>query len=56
LAPTISPASSGLIVRDHLGAGVGCLDLVPADFNGDGRTDLAVANAHTDDVSVLLAE
>ena len=56
VAPTISPASSGLIVRDHLGAGVGCLDLVPADFNGDGRTDLAVANAHTDDVSVLLAE
>ena len=24
------------------------------DFNGDGRTDLAVANAGTNDVSVLL--
>ena len=28
--------------------------LVAGDFNGDGRTDLAVANAYDDDVSVLL--
>ena len=47
---------SGLIARPHLGAGVGCLDLAPADINGDGRPDLVVANAHTDDVSVLLAK
>ncbi len=47
---------SGLLRRPHLGAGVGCLDLVSADINGDGRPDIAVANAHTDDVSVLLAE
>ena len=26
-----------------------------ADFNGDGRTDLAVANSGTNDVSVLLS-
>ena len=28
--------------------------LVAGDFNGDGRTDLAIANSGANDVSVLL--
>ena len=34
--------------------GTGPYDLVAGDFNGDGRTDLAVANYNDNDVSVLL--
>ncbi len=30
-------------------------DIVAGDFNGDGRTDLAVANAYDNTVSVLLS-
>ncbi|MBV8556445.1 MAG: hypothetical protein JO116_12850, partial [Planctomycetaceae bacterium] len=35
-------------------AGIEPIALVAGDFTGDGRTDLAVANAGSDDVSVLL--
>ena len=35
-------------------AGTGPDALVAGDFNGDGRTDLAVANYGSNDVSVLL--
>lgn len=31
-------------------------DLVPADFNGDGRIDLAVSNRRSDNISVLLTQ
>ena len=34
--------------------GVGPAAIVAGDFNGDGRTDLAVANCVSNDVSVLL--
>ena len=34
--------------------GNGPVAIVAGDFNGDGRTDLAVANADSNDVSVLL--
>ena len=34
--------------------GTGPIALVAGDFNGDGRTDLAVANYGSNDVSVLL--
>jgi hypothetical protein len=38
---------------DDIGAGTGCLDLALADLDGDGRLDLAVANAFSDDVSLI---
>jgi hypothetical protein len=40
--------------RPALGAGLGCIDVVVADFDGDGRPDIAVANSSGDDVSVLV--
>jgi len=42
-------------VQDALGAGIGCMDAVVADLDGDGRLDVAVANGHTDDVTILFA-
>jgi hypothetical protein len=39
---------------DDLGAHLGCMDVALADLDGDGRLDIAVANAFTDDVSVIL--
>ncbi|MFN0007571.1 MAG: FG-GAP repeat domain-containing protein [Planctomycetota bacterium] len=42
-------------VQDALGAGIGCMDAVIADLNGDGKLDVAVANGHTDDVTILFA-
>jgi len=39
---------------DALGAHLGCMDVALADLDGDGRLDLAVANAFSDDVSVIL--
>ena len=38
---------------DDLGAHLGCLDVAVADVDGDGRLDLLVANAFSDDVSVI---
>src|SRR5207247_1287774 len=35
-------------------AGVNPLSVAVGDFNGDGRPDLALANYHSNDVSVLL--
>lgn len=40
---------------DGLGAGLGCLDLALADVNGDGRIDVLVANAFSNDVAILPA-
>jgi hypothetical protein len=42
-------------VQDALGAGIGCMDAVVADLDGDGALDVAVANGHTDDVTILFA-
>jgi hypothetical protein len=41
--------------QDALGAGVGCMAAVLLDVNGDGCLDVAVANGHTDDVSIVIA-
>ncbi len=41
---------------DDVGAGLGCLDVKLADVDGDGALDLLVANAFSDDVSVVLVE
>ncbi len=35
-------------------AGNGPISIITGDFNGDGRTDLAVANQNSNDVSILL--
>lgn len=43
-----------LVRAPDLGAGTGCLDLALADVDGDGRLDLIVANAFSNDVAVLL--
>lgn len=52
----IEGADSGRLERlDGLGAGLGCLDLALADINGDGRLDVLVANAFSDDVAILLS-
>ena len=40
--------------RSTYAVGTGPIALVAGDFNGDGRTDLAVANDGSNDVSVLL--
>ena len=48
LMPSTSPFQPIRLRGDSPGA------LVAGDFNGDGRTDLAVANDGSDDVSVLL--
>src|SRR5205085_747446 len=51
------PASGlGLVFSSALTYSVGTnpRGLVAADFNGDGKTDLAVANAGSSDVSILL--
>ncbi len=42
--------------QDDVGAGLGCLDVKLADVDGDGALDLLVANAFSDDVSVILVE
>jgi hypothetical protein len=42
-------------VQDALGAGVGCMDAVLLDLDGDGKLDVAVANGHSDEVTLLLA-
>lgn len=42
-------------VQDALGAGIGCMDAVVGDLDGDGALDIAVANGHTDDVTILFA-
>src|SRR5262249_61687508 len=38
----------------HCAAGSNPSGIVAGDFNGDGRTDLVVANVNSNDVSVLL--
>ena len=40
---------------DDLGAHLGCMDLDFADFTGDGKLDLIVANGFSDDLSILPA-
>ncbi len=47
--PTVNPSR----VRTFK-VGMRSADLVAADFNGDNRPDLAVANASSDDVTILL--
>ena len=42
-------------VQDALGAGIGCMDAVLVDLDEDGALDVAVANGHTDDVTILFA-
>ncbi|TAJ99361.1 VCBS repeat-containing protein, partial [bacterium] len=42
------------IARRDFVAGVGPVSVAVGDFNGDGRQDLAVANANSNNVSVLL--
>src|SRR5207249_1006621 len=37
-----------------VGVGVGPVSVAVGDFNGDGNTDLAVANFRTNDVTILL--
>jgi len=44
-----------LEVQDALGAGVGCMDAIVVDLDGDGTLDIAVANGHSDDVTILPA-
>lgn len=44
-------AGARLVRLDDLGAGLGCLDVALADADGDGRLDVLVANAFTDDVT-----
>jgi hypothetical protein len=41
--------------QDALGAGVGCMDVVISDLDRDGALDVAVANGHSDDVTILSA-
>jgi hypothetical protein len=50
------PTEHGLAFerRPALGAGLGCIDVDPADVDADGRIDLAVASSSSDDVSVLV--
>ncbi len=49
-----TPLPSPRLARTpDLGAGTGCLDLALADVDGDGRLDLVVANAFSDDLAVL---
>ena len=48
-------SSSGELERlDDAGAGIGCLDLALVDVDLDGALDLLVANAFSNDVSVVL--
>jgi hypothetical protein len=49
-----SPGS--FVTEGSLPVGTGPQDLVAVDFNGDGRNDLAVANATTSNVSVYLRD
>ena len=42
--------------RTDVSAGNGARNMVSADFNGDGRTDLAVVNTADNDVSVFLGQ
>ncbi|MBK8178082.1 MAG: VCBS repeat-containing protein [Planctomycetes bacterium] len=46
-------AELSLRAFDDLGAGLGPLDLVLTDLDGDGRIDLCVANGFSNDLSVL---
>jgi hypothetical protein len=46
-------AQLSLRAFDDLGAGLGPLDLVLTDLDGDGRIDLCVANGFSNDLSVL---
>jgi hypothetical protein len=57
IAPTYATASPPAIVFDaarQTPAGGNPVGLVAADLDGDGRPDLAVSNASTHDVSILL--
>lgn len=49
----VSAPAPRLVRTPDLGAGTGCLDLALADVDGDGRLDLVVANAFSDDLAVL---
>ncbi len=53
--PLASSAGAGLRMRalDSLGAGRGPFDLCIADVDGDGLLDLCIANAFSNDLSVL---
>jgi len=51
-------AADGVLLQrlDDIGAGRSCLDLALADLDCDGHLDLAVANAFSDDVSLIMAQ
>jgi len=40
----------------NFAAGIGPFSVVVGDFNGDNKQDLAVANAHLDNISILLGD
>ncbi|MGQ0620777.1 MAG: FG-GAP-like repeat-containing protein [Panacagrimonas sp.] len=56
LLNTTAPGASGasFATGTDLGPGSGPISVAVGDFNGDGRPDLAVANANANNVSVLL--
>src|SRR5207248_1823532 len=51
-----SETGSGVILPSGVPAGTTPLDLVAADFHGDGRLDLATGNGGSNDISILLGK
>jgi FG-GAP-like repeat len=56
--PVITSPTTGSAVINSTGvaSGTGPADIVAADFNGDGRLDVATGNAGSSDISVLLGK
>src|SRR5262245_33936478 len=54
LAATAGPALAGFQPQQTFDTGLGPVWVAVADFNGDGKPDLATANNGADNVSVLL--